>query len=199
MGYEEGGQLTEAVRRRPYSVILFDEIEKAHPEVFNTLLQLLDDGRLTDNQGRTVDFKNTIIIMTSNIGSPFLIESIRPDGSISEAAKDQVRDEMKLHFRPEFLNRVDDVVVFSPLSEDDVVKILDIQLAEIAKRLSERDITVEFTEGTKRFIARETYSPQFGARPIARYLKKNIETEIAAKLIRGEVKDGDTFTIDITE
>ena len=199
VGYEEGGQLTEAVRRRPYSVILFDEIEKAHPDVFNTLLQLLDDGRLTDNQGRTVDFRNTIIIMTSNIGSPFLIESIKPDGTIDEKAKEQVRDEMKLHFRPEFLNRIDDIVVFSPLSEDDVVKIVDIQLAAIAKRLSERDITVEFTEGTKKFIAKETYSPQYGARPIARYLKKNIETEIAAKLIRGEVRDGDTFTIDITE
>jgi len=198
VGYEEGGQLTEAVRRRPYSVILFDEIEKAHPDVFNTLLQLLDDGRLTDNQGRTVDFKNTIIIMTSNIGSPFLIENIGDDGSIEEHIKDQVRDEMKLHFRPEFLNRVDDIVVFSPLTEDDIVKIIDIQLAAIKARLLERDITVEFTEGTKRFIAAETYSPQYGARPIARYLKKNIDTEIAAKIIRGEVKEGDTFTIDIT-
>ena len=198
VGYEEGGQLTEAVRRRPYSVILFDEIEKAHPDVFNTLLQLLDDGRLTDNQGRTVDFKNTIIIMTSNIGSPFLIESIRDDGTIDEEVKDRVRDDMKLHFRPEFLNRVDDIVVFSPLSEGDVVKIVGIQLDDVAKRLSERDIKVEFTVGTKRFIANETYSPQYGARPIARYIKKNIETEIAAKLIRGEVKEGDTFTIDIT-
>ncbi|MCL1897106.1 MAG: AAA family ATPase, partial [Clostridiales bacterium] len=198
VGYEEGGQLTEAVRRRPYSVILFDEIEKAHPDVFNALLQLLDDGRLTDNQGRTVDFKNTIIIMTSNIGSPFLIENIRDDGSIDEEIKDSVRDEMKMHFRPEFLNRVDDIVVFSPLTEGDVVKIIDIQLAEIAARLAERDIKAVFTEGTKRFIAKETYSPQYGARPIARYLKKNIETEIAAKLIRGDVKDGDTFTIDIT-
>jgi len=161
-------------------------------------LQLLDDGRLTDNQGRTVDFKNTIIIMTSNIGSPFLIENIKDDGTIEEEIKDQVREEMKLHFRPEFLNRIDDVVVFSPLTEDDVVKIIDIQLSEIEKRLAERDIKVEFTAGTKRFIAKETYSPQYGARPIARYLKKTIETEIAAKIIRGEVKDGDTFTIDIT-
>jgi ATP-dependent Clp protease ATP-binding subunit ClpB len=199
VGYEEGGQLTEAVRRRPYSVILFDEIEKAHPDVFNTLLQLLDDGRLTDNQGRTVDFKNTIIIMTSNIGSPFLIENIKDDGTIEERVKDQVRDEMKLHFRPEFLNRIDDVVVFAPLTEDDVMRIVEIQLADIAARLAEREITVDFTEGTKRFIAKETYSPQYGARPIARYLKKNIETEIAAKLIRGDVKEGDTFTIDITK
>ena len=199
VGYEEGGQLTEAVRRRPYSVILFDEIEKAHPDVFNTLLQLLDDGRLTDNQGRTVDFKNTIIIMTSNIGSPYLIENIKADGSIDEDVKDQVRDEMKMHFRPEFINRIDDIVVFSPLTEKDVVEIVGIQLEDIAKRLLERDIKVEFTEGTKLFIAKETYSPQFGARPISRYLRKNIETEIAAKLVRGEVKDGDTFTIDITE
>ena len=199
VGYEEGGQLTEAVRRRPYSVILFDEIEKAHPDVFNTLLQLLDDGRLTDNQGRTVDFKNTTIIMTSNIGSPFLIESIGSDGTIDEEVKDKVRDEMKMHFRPEFINRIDDIVVFSPLSEEDVVEIVSIQLEEIAERLSERDITVVFTEGTKRFIAKETYSPQYGARPIARYLRKNIETEIASKLVRGEVRDGDTFTIDITE
>ncbi|MDR3365036.1 MAG: ATP-dependent chaperone ClpB [Clostridiales Family XIII bacterium] len=198
VGYEEGGQLTEAVRRRPYSVILFDEIEKAHPDVFNTLLQLLDDGRLTDNQGRTVDFKNTIVIMTSNIGSPLLIESIKKDGTIDENTRDHVLGEMKLHFRPEFLNRIDDVVVFSPLTEDDIVQIIDIQLEDIKERLARRDIKVAFTDGTKRFIARETYSPQYGARPVARYLKKNIETEIAAKLISGEVKDGDSFTIDIT-
>jgi ATP-dependent Clp protease ATP-binding subunit ClpB len=197
VGYEEGGQLTEAVRRRPYSVILFDEIEKAHPDVFNILLQLLDDGRLTDNQGRTVDFKNTIIIMTSNIGSPYLIESIRDDGTIGESAKDHVREEMKQHFRPEFLNRIDDVIVFSPLAEDDIVKIIDIALRDIQERLADRDITVNFTEGSKRFIAKETYSPQYGARPVARYLKQNIETEIAAKIIRGDVKEGDEFTIDL--
>ncbi|MDR3304714.1 MAG: ATP-dependent chaperone ClpB [Clostridiales Family XIII bacterium] len=198
VGYEEGGQLTEAVRRRPYSVILFDEIEKAHPDVFNILLQLLDDGRLTDNQGRTVDFKNTIIIMTSNIGSPYLIENIGADGSIGEEVKEHVREEMKQHFRPEFLNRIDDVVVFSPLTEDDIVAIIDIALQGIRGRLAAREITVNFTEGTKRFIAKETYSPQYGARPVARYLKKTIETEIAAKIIRGEVKEGDEFTIDIT-
>ena len=198
VGYEEGGQLTEAVRRRPYSVILFDEIEKAHPDVFNTLLQLLDDGRLTDNQGRTVNFKNTIIIMTSNIGSSYLIENIEKDGTIDEGVKDHVREEMKLHFRPEFLNRIDDIVVFSPLTEEDIVKIIDIQLDEIKNRLAEKNITVNFTEGTKLFIAKETYSPQYGARPIARYLKKNIETQIAEKIIRGEVKEGDEFTIDIT-
>jgi ATP-dependent Clp protease ATP-binding subunit ClpB len=199
VGYEEGGQLTEAVRRRPYSVILFDEIEKAHPDVFNTLLQLLDDGRLTDNQGRTVDFKNTIIIMTSNIGSPYLIENIREDGSIDDKIKDETVEEMKKYFRPEFINRIDDIVVFSPLTEDDIVKIIDIELDDIKERLKDHNITVNFTDSTKRFIARETYSPTYGARPIARYLKKNIETEIAAKIIRGELKEGDDFTIDISE
>ncbi|MDR1028749.1 MAG: AAA family ATPase, partial [Clostridiales Family XIII bacterium] len=197
VGYEEGGQLTEAVRRRPYSVILFDEIEKAHPDVFNILLQLLDDGRLTDNQGRTVDFKNTIVIMTSNIGSPYLIEHIGDDGTIGDEVKETTIDEMKRHFRPEFINRIDDIVVFLPLTEEDIVKIIDIATAEIQDRLSERDIKVHFTEDTKRFIAKETYSPTYGARPIKRYLQKTIETEIATKIIRGEVKDGDDFTIDI--
>jgi ATP-dependent Clp protease ATP-binding subunit ClpB len=197
VGYEEGGQLTEAVRRRPYSVILFDEIEKAHPDVFNVLLQLLDDGRLTDNQGRTVDFKNTIIIMTSNIGSPYLVENISDDGKISDEVKDATVDEMKKHFRPEFINRIDDVVVFSPLTEDDIVKIIDIAMIDIEARLAEKGIKVNFTDKTKRFIAKETYSPTYGARPIKRYLQKNIETQIAAKIIRGELKDGDTFTIDI--
>jgi ATP-dependent Clp protease ATP-binding subunit ClpB len=197
VGYEEGGQLTEAVRRRPYSVVLFDEIEKAHPDVFNILLQLLDDGRLTDNQGRTVDFKNTIIIMTSNIGSPYLIENIEDDGVISDEVKEATIEEMKRHFRPEFINRIDDIVVFSPLTEDDIVKIIDIATVEIRSRLSERNITVHFTDDTKRFIAKETYSPAYGARPIKRYLQKTIETEIAAKIIRGELKDGDDFTIDI--
>ena len=199
VGYEEGGQLTEAVRRRPYSVILFDEIEKAHPDVFNILLQLLDDGRLTDNQGRTVDFKNTIVIMTSNIGSPYLIENIKNDGSISESTKDKVTEEMKRHFRPEFINRIDDIVVFSPLTEEEIVQIIDIDLKDIQRRLLEKDISVNFTDGTKQFIAKETYSPIYGARPISRYLKKNIETEIAAKIISGEVKEGDEFTIDITK
>ncbi|MDR0852914.1 MAG: ATP-dependent chaperone ClpB [Clostridiales Family XIII bacterium] len=199
VGYEEGGQLTEAVRRRPYSVILFDEIEKAHPDVFNVLLQLLDDGILTDNQGRTVNFKNTIIIMTSNIGSPYLIDNINSDGSIDDSVKETVIEEMKLHFRPEFLNRIDDIVVFSPLTEDDVVKIVEFNLEEVQNRLESRDIKVNFTDRTKHFIAKETYSPTYGARPIARYIKKNIETDIASQIIRGEVKDGDEFTIDIGE
>jgi ATP-dependent Clp protease ATP-binding subunit ClpB len=197
VGYEEGGQLTEAVRRRPYSVILFDEIEKAHSDVFNVLLQLLDDGRLTDNQGRTVDFKNTIIIMTSNIGSPYLTENITEDGTISDEVKENTIDEMKKHFRPEFINRIDDIVVFSPLTEDDIVKIIDIAMVDIEERLAEKGIKVSFTDKTKRFIAKETYSPTYGARPIRRYLQKNIETQVAAKIIRGELKEGDTFTVDI--
>ncbi|MDR3294748.1 MAG: ATP-dependent chaperone ClpB [Clostridiales Family XIII bacterium] len=198
VGYDEGGQLTEAVRRRPYSVVLFDEIEKAHPDVFNVLLQLLDDGRLTDNQGRTVDFKNAIIIMTSNIGSPYLVENIKDDGSIDDEVRETVLADMKNYFRPEFLNRVDDVVIFSPLTEDDMVKIIDIALKDIDRRLAERNITVSFTDVTKRFIARETYSPAYGARPVKRYLQKSIETEIAARIIRGEIKEGDNFTIDLS-
>ncbi|MDR3242562.1 MAG: ATP-dependent chaperone ClpB [Clostridiales Family XIII bacterium] len=199
VGYDEGGQLTEAVRRRPYSVILFDEIEKAHPDVFNILLQMLDDGRLTDNQGRTVDFKNTIVIMTSNIGSAYLIENISKDGVISNETRDAVEAEMKRCFRPEFLNRIDDIVMFSPLSIDDLVKIIDIAMADIGKRLAERNITVTFTDESRRFIAKETYSPTYGARPVKRYLQKHIETEIATKLIRGEIKDGDEVTVKIRE
>ena len=197
VGYDEGGQLTEAVRRRPYSVILFDEIEKAHPDVFNILLQLLDDGRLTDNQGRTVDFKNTIVIMTSNIGSTYLIENISKDGTISEEVKEQVENEMKRHFRPEFLNRIDDVVVFSPLTEDQIIKIIDISMIHIQEKLKARNITVELTDSTKKYIAEEAYSPTYGARPVKRYLQKHIETEIAAKIIKGEVHDGENITLDI--
>lgn len=197
VGYDEGGQLTEAVRRRPYSVILFDEIEKAHPDVFNILLQLLDDGRLTDNQGRTVDFKNTIVIMTSNIGSPYLIENISQDGTISEEVKERVENEMKRHFRPEFLNRIDDVVVFSPLTEEQIMKIIDISMVHIQDKLKERNIKVILTDSTKQYIAKEAYSPSYGARPVKRYLQKHIETEIASKLIKGEVRDGEDITIDM--
>ncbi len=199
VGYDEGGQLTEAVRRKPYSVILFDEIEKAHPDVFNILLQLLDDGRLTDNQGRTVDFKNCIVIMTSNIGSPYLLEHIERDGTISEEVKDVVEEEMKRHFRPEFINRIDDIVIFSPLTEEQIKKIIDLSMEDIRKRLADRNISLILTESTKRFIAQEAYTPAFGARPVKRYLQKHIETEIAAKIIRGEVKDGETITIDMKE
>lgn len=197
VGYDEGGQLTEAVRRRPYSVLLFDEIEKAHPDVFNILLQLLDDGRLTDNQGRTVDFKNTIVIMTSNIGSAYLIDNIRPDGTIDEEVRERVEAEMKRHFRPEFLNRIDDVVVFSPLTREQIRGIIDLAMGEIQKRLADRRIRVELTDKSKDFIAGEAYSPTFGARPVKRYLQKHIETEIAERIIKGEVKDGETVVIDI--
>ena len=191
VGYDEGGQLTEAVRRKPYSVILFDEIEKAHPDVFNILLQLLDDGRLTDNQGRTVDFKNTIVIMTSNIGSNYLIDGIRQDGTVDEEVKQKVEDETKKYFRPEFLNRIDDIVVFSPLTEDQIVKIIELAMKDIEKRLEERNITLEMTDAAKKFIADESYDPAYGARPVKRFLQRNVETELAGELIKGTVGDSD--------
>ena len=196
VGYDEGGQLTEAVRRKPYSVILFDEIEKAHPDVFNILLQLLDDGRLTDNQGRTVDFKNTIVIMTSNIGSAYLTESIHQDGTIDEDVKERVRGELHKFFRPEFINRVDDIVVFSPLTASQISGIIDIAMKGLVARLQEREITVTLTDAAKEFIAKASYTPAFGARPVKRYLQKNVETELASMLIRGEVSDGQQVTID---
>lgn len=196
VGYDEGGQLTEAVRRKPYSVILFDEIEKAHPDVFNILLQLLDDGRLTDNQGRTVDFKNTIVIMTSNIGSNYLIDGIRQDGTVDEGVKQKVEDETKKYFRPEFLNRIDDIVVFSPLTEDQIVKIIELAMKDIEKRLEERDITLEMTDAAKKFIADESYDPAYGARPVKRFLQRNVETELAGELIKGTVGDGDRVIMD---
>ncbi len=196
VGYDEGGQLTEAVRRRPYSVVLFDEIEKAHPDVFNILLQLLDDGRLTDNQGRTVDFKNTIIIMTSNIGSAYLTENIREDGTIDEDVKKQVEDEMKKHFRPEFINRIDDIVVFSPLTEAQIMNIISLSLRDIEARLEERNITLKLTDKAKKLIADESYSPNFGARPVKRYLQKHVETQIASMIIAGKLSDGMQATVD---
>ena len=195
VGYDEGGQLTEAVRRKPYSVVLFDEIEKAHPDVFNILLQVLDDGRLTDNQGRTVDFKNTIVIMTSNIGSMSLIENIRADGTIDETVKEQVRNEMKNYFRPEFLNRIDDIVVFSPLTEAQVGQIVSLSLKSLEKRLADRDIRLVLSDEGRDFIAKEAYDPNYGARPVNRYIQKYIETELAAKIIRGDIVDGNTVTI----
>ena len=195
VGYDEGGQLTEAVRRKPYSVVLFDEIEKAHPDVFNILLQLLDDGRLTDNQGRTVDFKNTIVIMTSNIGSMSLIEKIRADGTIDETVKEQVKNEMKNYFRPEFLNRIDDIVVFSPLTEAQVGQIISLSLKSLEKRLADRDISLVLSDEGRDFIAKEAYDPNYGARPVNRYIQKYIETELAAKIIRGDIVDGNTVTI----
>ena len=199
VGYDEGGQLTEAVRRKPYSVVLFDEIEKAHPDVFNILLQLLDDGRLTDNQGRTVDFKNTIIIMTSNIGSAYLTENIHQDGSIAPDVKERVRNELNQYFRPEFINRVDDIVVFSPLTEAQIGGIIDIAMESILRRLRDRDITLELTAEARAFIAQAGYSPAFGARPVKRYLQKHVETGLAAMLIRGDLSDGQRVRVDAGE
>lgn len=196
VGYDEAGQLTEKVRRKPYSIILFDEIEKAHPDVFNILLQLLDDGRLTDNQGRTVDFKNTIVIMTSNIGSNYLIDGIRADGTVDEEIKEKVENETKKYFRPEFLNRVDEIVVFSPLTESQIVKIIELAMKDIEKRLEERGIKLTLTDKAKKFIADESYDPSYGARPVKRFLQRNVETELAGEIIRGTVKDGDDVIID---
>ncbi|MBQ4649531.1 MAG: ATP-dependent chaperone ClpB [Firmicutes bacterium] len=196
VGYDEGGQLTEAVRRKPYSVVLFDEIEKAHPDVFNILLQLLDDGRLTDNQGRTVDFKNTIIIMTSNIGSSQLIDNMTEDGTIPEDVKENVSGQLKNYFRPEFLNRIDDIVVFSALTIAQVSRIIELSLISLSRRLEERDMHLILTREAKEFIAREAYDPQYGARPVKRYLQKHVETQIASMIIRGDIVDGDIVTID---
>lgn len=195
VGYDEGGQLTEAVRRKPYSVILFDEIEKAHPDVFNILLQLLDDGRLTDNQGRTVDFKNTLIIMTSNIGSFDLIDNIKEDGSISDEVKERVEDQLKAHFRPEFLNRVDDIVIFSPLTKAQIEGIIELTANDLGRRLADRNIKLKIDEAGKEFIADKAYDPAYGARPIKRYLQKNIETHIAAMIIQGQLGEGDTVRV----
>ncbi|MDD6879986.1 MAG: ATP-dependent chaperone ClpB [Firmicutes bacterium] len=196
VGYDEGGQLTEAVRRKPYSVILFDEIEKAHPDVFNILLQLLDDGRLTDNQGRTVDFKNTIIIMTSNIGSQDLIENTQDNGMIPTEVEERVTGQLKNYFRPEFLNRIDDIILFSPLTKGQIIEIISLALKDLEKRLAQRDIKLELTEEAKEFIADEAYDAHYGARPVKRYLQKNIETQIASMIIRCDVFDGQTVVID---
>lgn len=196
VGYEEGGQLTEAVRRKPYSVILFDEIEKAHPDVFNILLQLLDDGRLTDNQGRVIDFKNTIVIMTSNIGSQILMERISDKGVINETTREAVMVELRHHFRPEFINRIDDIVLFKPLNQDDIIKIVDIQFEEIKLRIKDRGINIELTEKAKRLVVERSFDPVYGARPIRRFLERTIETELARLIIRGEIGEGSTVIID---
>ncbi len=196
VGYEEGGQLTEAVRRRPYAVILFDEIEKAHHDAFNVLLQILDDGRLTDSQGRTVDFKNTIIIMTSNIGSPLLLENVSDRGEISDDIRDRVLREMRAHFRPEFLNRVDDIVLFKPLTLAEIERIVELQLDLIRKRIEARSIQLHLTEAAREFVARQGYDPVYGARPLKRYLQREIETALSRKLLMGEISDGAQVTVD---
>ena len=198
VGYDEGGQLTEAVRRKPYSVILFDEIEKAHPDVFNILLQLLDDGRLTDNQGRTVDFKNTIVIMTSNIGSSQLIENMTEDGTVPQHVQEQVTGQLKGYFRPEFLNRIDDIILFSALTLEQVKRIIELSMKQLEKRMEDRNMSLVLTEDAKELIAKEAYDPQYGARPIKRYVQKYVETEIASMIIRGQLVDGGTVIIEKT-
>ena len=199
VGYDEGGQLTEAVRRKPYSVILFDEIEKAHPDVFNTLLQLLDDGRLTDSQGRTVDFRNTIVIMTSNIGSYRMLDGINPDGSFASDVYPEVMGELRQHFKPEFLNRVDETVLFKPLLPEQIGQIIDLQLRRLQKRLEERKIALELTEAAHEFIGDAAYDPHYGARPLKRYLQSHVETPLAKFIIGGQVRDDQRVVIDATE
>ena len=196
VGYEEGGQLTEAVRRKPYSVVLFDEIEKAHPDVFNVLLQVLDDGRITDSQGRTVDFKNTILIMTSNIGSQYLLEGIEADGEIGEQARELVNNELRGHFRPEFLNRLDEIIFFKPLTKDNIGGIVELLLADLNKRLSDRELSIALTSEAKAFIIEEAYDPVYGARPLKRYLQKHVETLSARLILADEVVPGSVIVID---
>ncbi len=199
VGYEEGGQLTEAVRRKPYSVVLFDEIEKAHPDVFNILLQILDDGRVTDSQGRTVDFKNTIIILTSNLGSQYILDGIGPDGTVSEDAKAAVNAELRASFRPEFLNRLDEIIFFNPLTKADITRIIDIQIANLGKRLADKLVKLRFTEEAKQHVIDNGYDPVYGARPLKRYLQAKAETLIAKTLLRGELHAGDTIVVDCGE
>ena len=197
VGYDEGGQLTEAVRRKPYSVVLFDEIEKAHPDVFNILLQILDDGRITDSQGRTVDFKNTIIILTSNLGSQYLLEGIEPDGSISQDAQEAVMAELRRSFRPEFLNRLDETILFHPLTKENLDGIIDIMVASLRKRLEERSLSLTITDAAKTLIIDRGFDPLYGARPLRRYLQSSVETLIARRILSGDLSAGSTLTVDV--
>ena len=197
VGYEEGGQLTEAVRRKPYSVVLFDEIEKAHPDVFNVLLQVLDDGRITDSQGRTVDFKNTILIMTSNIGSPYLLDGIDENGEIKPEAQSQVMDDLRGHFRPEFLNRLDEIIMFKPLTKSNIGKIVDLMVGELDKRLADQELSLELTDAAKDQVIENGYDPVYGARPLKRYLQKYVETLAARKILSGDVHAGDILVLDV--
>lgn len=199
VGFESGGQLTEAIRRKPFSVVLFDEIEKAHPDVFNVLLQVLDDGRITDGQGRTVDFKNTVIIMTSNIGSQYLLTGIGQNGEITDGARDKVFEQLQKGFRPEFLNRVDDIVLFKPLSRENIKVIVDLLLNDIRKRLEGRGITLEITDDAKTYVANVAYDPIYGARPLKRYLSGTLETQIGKALLSGQIKDGQIITVTANE
>ncbi len=196
VGYEEGGQLTEAVRRKPYSVVLFDEIEKAHPDVFNILLQVLDDGRITDSQGRTVDFKNTIIILTSNLGSNYILEGITENNEISPEAKEQVEGLLKTQFRPEFLNRLDEIVFYKPLAKSEIGSIVDLMIKDLARRLEDKQIKVDITDAAKAYIIDSGYDPVYGARPLKRFIQSKVETLIARAVIGDKLKEGDTVVID---
>ena len=196
VGYEEGGQLTETVRRKPYSVVLFDEIEKAHPDVFNVLLQVLDDGRITDSQGRTVDFKNTILIMTSNIGASYLLDGIDEKGNISEEAEKQVMNDLRAHFRPEFLNRLDETILFKPLTRDNIGGIIKLIIADLNKRLADKELTVKLTPEAENLIVENAYDPVYGARPLKRYVQKYVETLAAKLILADETDEGDTILID---
>ena len=197
LGHDEGGQLTEAVRRRPYSVVLFDEVEKAHPDVFNILLQVLDDGRITDSQGRTVDFKNTILILTSNLGSQYLLDGIGEDGEISTEAREQVQALLRRTFRPEFLNRLDEIVFYKPLTRDNITAIIDLQIDALNRRLADKQITCRLTEAAKQYIIDAAYDPQFGARPLRRYVQHTVETLLARRLLEGSILPGQTLAVDV--
>ena len=199
VGYEEGGQLTEAVRRKPYSVVLFDEIEKAHPDVFNVLLQVLDDGRITDSQGRTVDFKNTILILTSNIGSGYLLDGIDDNGNITEEAQDMVNGELRGHFRPEFLNRLDEIIMFKPLSKENIGGIVDLLVGELNERLVDKELKIVLSDSAKQHVINEAYDPVYGARPLKRYLQKHVETLVARMILSDEVNMGDTIELTVQD
>jgi ATP-dependent Clp protease ATP-binding subunit ClpB len=199
VGYEEGGQLTEAVRRKPYSVVLFDEIEKAHPDVFNILLQVLDDGRVTDSQGRTVDFKNTIIILTSNLGSDYILDGIESNGEISEDAKSKVEDLLKHSFRPEFLNRLDEIVFYKPLKKNEIASILDLLILDLNKRLEDKHITLELTESAKSYLIDNGYDEVYGARPLKRFVQKKLETLMARLILSREIMPNSKVIIDCEE
>ena len=199
VGYEEGGQLTEAVRRKPYSVVLFDEIEKAHPDVFNVLLQVLDDGRITDSQGRTVDFKNTILIMTSNIGSSYLLEGIQEDGNISQEAQNLVNQDLRGHFRPEFLNRLDEIILFKPLTKDNIGNIVELLMKELNKRLNPQELSVELSAAAREYVIEGGYDPVYGARPLKRFIQKHVETLTAKLILSGNVGTGTVILIDVID
>lgn len=196
VGYEEGGQLTEAVRRKPYAVILFDEVEKAHPDVFNVLLQVLDDGRITDSKGRTVDFKNTIIILTSNIGSDLILEGITDTGEITNEVEEGVNNRLKMHFRPEFLNRLDDIVIYKPLMKEQIIQIVDLLVTDLNRRLADRQLSVKLTHKAKVYLAEQGFDPVFGARPLKRFLQRKVETLIGRMLIANDVEPFSTFVVD---